>query len=129
MDWIGIVGAAGTFGFGILSLYQWTALKALRRAIRAHAQSAYNLYWNIGGDTGFVSNAVKDNPQLLNTHMIMGRCRAADAASIAGRHDVINFAREYAGFVPFPEKAWEPQQRLLQEKGWIKKMIGALGGE
>jgi hypothetical protein len=42
MDWIGITGLAGTFGFGILSLYQRTALNALRRAIRGHAQTTYN---------------------------------------------------------------------------------------
>jgi len=128
MDWIGIVGAAGTFGFGILSLYQWTALKALRKAIRGHAQAAYNHYSNIGADTSFVSRAVKENPQTLDTHMIMGRCRAADGASIAGRHEILSFAREYADFVPFQEVAWEPRPRLLKEKGMFKKIFSAFSG-
>jgi hypothetical protein len=113
MDWIGITGFVGTFGFGILSLYQWTALKALRKAIRGHAQTAFNNYYNVGTDTGFVTNAIMENPGQLNSHMIIGRCRAADAASVSGRIEVTNFAREYAGFVPFYEPAWDPKFQLL----------------
>ena len=57
MDWIGTAGLAGTFGFGILSLYQWTALKALRRATRAHAQATYNICWNIGNDNHLITES------------------------------------------------------------------------
>jgi hypothetical protein len=126
MDWIGITGLVGTFGFGVLSLYQWTALNALRRAIRGHAQTAYNNYWNIGVDTSVVSNAVMENPQTLDSHMVIGRCRAADAASV-GRHEILSFAREYCDFVPFREKAWEPKPQLLKEKGMFKKILSTPG--
>jgi hypothetical protein len=129
MDWLGIAGLVGTFGFGIVSLYQRTALSAIRGAIRSHSQSTFNHYWSIGADTSFVSKAVMDNPQALDSHMVVGRCRAADAASVAGRTDVINFAREYADFVPFRELAWEPKPQLLKEKGSVKKIFSTLSGK
>jgi hypothetical protein len=128
MDVIGVLGTVGTFGFGILSLYQWTALKALRKAIRGHAQTAFNNYRNIGSDTSFITSAILENPEKLDSHMIIGRCRAADATSVAGRHEVLSFAREYSSFVPFSEKAWEPKDQLLEHRTELKKVFSTLSG-
>lgn len=50
IDGISIAGSIGTFGFGVCSLYQWTALSALRRAIKARTQTAYNNFWNVGNE-------------------------------------------------------------------------------
>jgi hypothetical protein len=120
MDWIGILGAVGTFGFGILSLYQWTALTALRKAIRAHTQSAFNNWWSIGTEMEQLRNAAKESTtDAVDCATVLMRCSAANSTSIAARQETINFAREYAGVVPRFEKAWSPEpipeaQRILE---------------
>jgi hypothetical protein len=114
-DWVAIAGTVGTFGFGLVSLYQATTLSTLRGAIRAHTQIAYNNYWNIGADAGHITSIAMGAPEKIDPRDLMGRARAADAASISGRHEVINFGREWGHFVPFPEKAWEPKAVLLKK--------------
>ena len=102
MDAISIIGTLGTLGFGILSLYQWTALTALKKAIRAHTQTAFNNFWSIGNE---MDQASKIEGLEFSAAK---RCSAANATSMAARHEVINFGREYAGFVPKYEKGWSP---------------------
>jgi hypothetical protein len=123
-DWVSIIGSAGTLFFGFLSLYQWTAITALRSAIRGHAQTAYNILWNIGHDTGELHKTAMSS-QAIDPKVAIARARAADASSVAGRNEVINFAREYAGFVPYYEPAWEPRKELLRDKSVMRKIMSA----
>jgi hypothetical protein len=104
---ISIAGAVGTFGFGILSLYQWTALTALRRAIKAHTQTAFNIFWNVGNEMDQLLKALPDTNGIYHA-VVVRRASAANALSIAGRNEVINFGRQYATFVPRYEPAWNP---------------------
>ncbi len=102
MDAISAIGTVGTIVFGVLSLYQWNALTAMKRAIRAHAQTSYNTLWSVGNE---MEQALKNTTLDSET---MRRCSAANATSMAARHEVINFGREYAAFAPKYEQGWNP---------------------
>jgi hypothetical protein len=123
MDWIGIAGLAGTFGFGVLSLYQWTALKALRQATRAHAQATYNICWNIGNDNHLITERAMKAADNTDLRFIIGASRSADASSVSARHGITSFAREHAGFEPFHEVAWESKPQPVKQKNIIQRFF------
>jgi hypothetical protein len=128
MDWVGITGLAGTFGFGILSLYQWTALKALRQAIGAHAQTTHNICWNIGNDNHLVTERAMKTADSADLRFIIGGSRSADASSVSARHAIIGFSREHSGFEPFHEVAWESRPQPAKPKSVIQRVFAALSG-
>jgi hypothetical protein len=116
MEWIGIVGTVGTFGFGILSLYQWTALSALRRAIRAHTQTAYSNFWSIGNEMEQLLKTARLPNTVLENATVVHHSSAANATSMAARNEVINFGRNYANFAPKYEQGWNPEE-VVKKKG------------
>jgi hypothetical protein len=126
MDWISIAGTTGTFGFGILSLYQWTTLTALRKAIRAHAQTAYNNFWSVGNEMEQLIKAVTPSQTQIDWPTILKRSAAANSTSLAARHETTNFSRYCAGFVPKYEQAWNPDPIPERRKFWkeIFKVFG-----
>ncbi len=48
LDAVGIVGVAGTFYFGIRSMFQSSDFETLQRALRAYNQALYNNLWRMG---------------------------------------------------------------------------------
>jgi hypothetical protein len=76
----------------------------LKKAIRAHAQTAYNNFWSIG-------NEMEQAAKISGLDVAAARrCSAANATSMAARHEVVNFGREYAGFTPEYEQGWNPKR-------------------
>jgi len=118
MDWISIAGTAGTLAFGTLSLYQWTALQTLRRAIKAHTQTAYNNFWSIGNEMDQLLKITLDSNATLDHPTVARRSSAANSASMAARHEVINFGRQYADFVPRYEQGWNPEPIAEKHSFW-----------
>jgi hypothetical protein len=108
LDIISVLGTAGTLIFGVLSLYQWTALGTLRRAIKAHTQTAFNNFWNIGNEMEQLLKVALNTSATMDYPTVAHRAAAANAASIAARHEVINFGRQYADFAPKYEQGWNP---------------------
>src|SRR5271165_4062863 len=106
---LSIAGSIGTLGFGILSLYQWTALSALKKAIRAHSQTSWNNFWTAASEVEQLSKVVMEKPENIDCASTLKRCSAVNATTIAGRHEIKNFAVQWAAFVPFHETAWEPK--------------------
>jgi hypothetical protein len=129
MDLIGSAGLVGTLCFGIVSLYQWTALKALRKGIRAHAQTTYNISWNIGTDNKNITERAMKAADTDDLRFIIGASRAADASSVSCRHAITSFAREYADFEPFYEVAWESKPPPAKAKNILRKVLSTLGGD
>lgn len=112
MEW----GIAGTFFFGLLSLvlgiyslYEGSDLRSLKRAIRAHSQSAYNGFWNVGNEMEYMRKAIADATKPVDREAVQSRCTAANALSIFGRNEVVSFARQNAEFVPVYQEAWNPR--------------------
>ena len=124
MDWISVVGTVGTVGFGILSLYQWTALQALRRAIKAHTQTAFNNFWNVGNEMEQLQKVVLDASATLDQVTVVRRSSAANSVSMSARHEVINFGRQYADFVPKYEQGWNPDP-ILKNTSLLKRLLAA----
>jgi len=125
MDWISALGTAGTLGFGILSLYQWTALRALRRAIKAHTQTAYNNFWNVGNEMEQLQKIAIDSNATLDQATVVRRSAAANSTSISARHEVINFGRGYADFVPKYEQGWNPEP-ITEKKTLLRHLLQSI---
>jgi len=129
MDWIGAVGVLGTCGtlrVGILSLYQWTTITGLRRAIRANTQTLYNNFWTAANDANQISTHVADSKiDVLDRSLILKRSSAVNSTSIAARHTLINFGRNYADFVPTYEEAWKPQP-MAESAGVLKRIFRSI---
>jgi hypothetical protein len=127
ISWVSVIGSVGTIGFGVLSLYQQTALTALRRAIKAHTQTAYNNFWNIGNEMDQLLKAPPDPDGKYNHAMTVGRASAANTASIVSRNEVINFGRQCAAFTPKYEPAWDPVPILEKPSFWRRPFVRAKG--
>ena len=124
---VGILGMCGTFGFGILSLYQWTTITGLRRAMRANTQTLYNNFWSVANEAEQILAHVEDPKiDVLDRNIILKRSSAVNSTSVAARHTLINFGRNYADFVPTYEKAWSPQP-MAESAGVFKRIFRSIG--
>lgn len=103
MDIVGAVGTVATLLFGGFSFYQWTDIRAMKKALRAHAQSTYNAWWYVGLRTERLLT-------LDDVHSIRQQAAEINGISHTVRNQIISVSRDYAGFVPFYEPAWEPRQ-------------------
>jgi hypothetical protein len=90
LDVIGLFGVAGTFYFGIRSMFQSSDFESLQRTLRANSQGLFNNLWRIGDNA---EQALKVND--LNEARQLAR-GVADMSQTA-RHTLVAFSKEQAG--------------------------------
>ena len=69
-----------------------------------------------------LSKAPHDTNGIFNHATVVGRSSAANAHSIAGRNEVISFARQYANLAPTYEPAWSPHP-ILKGPSFLQRFL------
>jgi hypothetical protein len=116
-DVLGAVGLAGTFYFGIRSMFQSSDFEALQHALRAYNQGIYNNLWRMGenADLALKTSSLTEAQQL---------CRGIADMTHTSRHTLVAFSKEHGQFCPVYESAWEPKPLTPQStRSWWRKVF------